>query len=687
MERWILGFTAPTCLSALLSLAAVPSATAATPQMAVAPPPMGWTSWNAFGNDISESLIDTQADALRAFNATLKAGTPRYTHLNIDGGFWLGSNGRDGNGAPILDKTKWTNGQLNTAVAHIHADGLLAGAYTDIGKTGCGGAGGSEGYYIPDMLRFAQAGFDYVKVDFCGGRSENLDPLQTYTQMAYAKQYAAFQTGKNMYFSICDWGYYGPTGFPDAGQGPWFWAPGVSLDSGNIWRTGDDITFNVGPNGNASFNGMLLNFHANNHPDAQHTGYYNDPDMMVVGMKGVDDDPTNPVQSQANMSLWAVSGAPLIINPDLTTLPNRSAITAIFSNPTAIAIDQDGRGTPAIQVAAPQTGLEIWARLLSGSGQRAVAFLNTTTAPVAMTVSAAQLGLDPDKAMTSMDVWTKATDVSRKGKFRVAVPARGVTMLLVSGKELAEVPGTVAVNGSNTTATLPLWAPEKSASINTGPTALNITYRNKTAQTQFAVMTTNGAGQTVVALPPTGRTSGTVTVTNTLAQGLQNQLLLRPFDPSVALSVSKVAVVAGPVPVYQPIYPAYSSTSQLTGTAVAQLCSTCTAGYNVGYLGTANGGSGTLTITGVTAPKDGLYRIQVGYLNADGSGARQAAVAVNGTPAGSFSFPQAKDWNTVQVAPITVQLRKGANRLTFSNATAYAPNFAGLGAPSLVVGD
>ena len=32
---------------------------------------------------------------------------------------------------------------------------------------------------------------------------------------------------------------------------------------------------------------MLTNFDRGLHPAAQHTGYYNDPDMLMVGMNGL----------------------------------------------------------------------------------------------------------------------------------------------------------------------------------------------------------------------------------------------------------------------------------------------------------------------------------------------------------------------------------------------------------------
>ena len=50
------------------------------------PPTMGWSSWNTFGLNISESLIKRQANAMVS-TGLARAG---YKYINIDDGFWNG---------------------------------------------------------------------------------------------------------------------------------------------------------------------------------------------------------------------------------------------------------------------------------------------------------------------------------------------------------------------------------------------------------------------------------------------------------------------------------------------------------------------------------------------------------------------------------------------------------------------
>jgi hypothetical protein len=51
---------------------------------------------------------------------------------------------------------------------------------------------------------------------------------------------------------------------------------------------------------------VLHSFDAGLHPEAQHTGYYDNLDMMVMGLRGM----TNSLD-RTHMGLWAISSAPL----------------------------------------------------------------------------------------------------------------------------------------------------------------------------------------------------------------------------------------------------------------------------------------------------------------------------------------------------------------------------------------
>src|SRR5580658_10258375 len=208
------------------ALCGSPSARSEGAAVPIPPPPMGWSSWNSFSNTVDSKVVMDQANAMVS-TGMAKAG---YEYINIDEGWWLGE--RDAEGNIAVDAKAWPalapgehGGDMANIVRYIHGLGLKAGIYTDAGADGCSTVGpdlgpsypntGSEGHYDQDFLQFAQWGFDYVKVDWCGGDKENLDPAIQYAEIARAIQRAEAISGHHLYYSICNWGK----------QSPHTWAP------------------------------------------------------------------------------------------------------------------------------------------------------------------------------------------------------------------------------------------------------------------------------------------------------------------------------------------------------------------------------------------------------------------------------------------------------------------------------
>jgi hypothetical protein len=297
-----------------------------------------------------------------------------------------------------VNATDWPGG-MSAIADYIHSKGLKAGIYTDAGRDGCGfyfptgrpaaPGTGSEGHYNQDFLQFAQWGFDYVKVDWCGGNAEGLNPATTYQTISAAINRATTQTGRPMVFSVTEWGI----------QNPWDWAPAIS----DLWRTsGDIIFFGESP----SMARVLANFDAAQHPGAQSAGHYNDPDMLIAGLPGFSD-----AQNRTHLSLWAISGAPLI------------------------AVDQDPLGRQGVKVAEDQSGRQVYRKVLSGSGRRAVVLLNRTGSAAAITARWSALGLTGSASVRN--VWT-ATDLgSFTTGFTTTVPAGQAVLLTVTGTDAA----------------------------------------------------------------------------------------------------------------------------------------------------------------------------------------------------------------------------------------------------------
>src|ERR1700761_566296 len=172
---------------------------------------------------------------------------------------------------------------------------------------------------------------------------------------------------------------------------------------------------------------MLRNFDEGIHPEAQHTGYYNDPDMMVLGMPGI-----NAEQNRLHMSLWVVSGAPLIIGADLTKLDADTLND--FRIHDAIAIDQDPLGLQCVKVKELSPGLEIWSKFLATPGSRAVLLLNRTYFPAPMSVDWKDLGLKDDPAK-ARNIWANQDLPANSNQFQATVAAQDGLLLIVHGTE------------------------------------------------------------------------------------------------------------------------------------------------------------------------------------------------------------------------------------------------------------
>lgn len=507
--------------------------------IAVPPPPMGWSSWNSFSNTVNAKIIMTQADAMVA-NGMAKAG---YQYVNIDEGWWLGQ--RDAAGNIVVDAKAWPAlapreqaGDMANIVRYIHSKGLKAGIYTDAGMDGCSmypdlgppyQHTGSEGHYEQDFLQFAKWGFDYVKVDWCGGDKEKLDPAVQYAEIARAIEKVQAQTGHRLYFSICEWGK----------NSPWTWAPNVGGAPADIWRTSGDIVPPIVPHQKhsgrlASFTGMLANFDQGVHPEAEHTGFYNDPDMMVVGMPGLTD-----AQNRVHMSLWAISAAPLIAGADLTTLS--PAALATLTNPEALSIDQDSLGLQGVKVATYGDGLEVWSKPLAAPGERAVLLLNRTGDPATITAHWSDLGLQDASTASVRDVWAHKDLGTFSTSFSAKVPSNDAALLIVRGTEahLTEY-SPAAGNGAGTDREFVF----RNVSSRFRIGRVRIAYRNPDSTPHIAELRVNGQIPTRISFPPTGsaQTTGALWIQAIFDRdGAKNVLDFSPLSDS-EFSIQAIAI-------------------------------------------------------------------------------------------------------------------------------------------------
>ncbi len=633
-------------------------------------PTMGWSSWNAHFTNINTSVIEAAANAIVS-SGMQAAG---YQYVNIDAGWWSGT--RDGSGNITVSTSQWPGGMAAVA-SYIHSKGLKAGIYTDAGANGCSGAKqGSYGHYDQDMLQFEQWGFDYVKVDWCGGVTLGLNPATQYAQIRDSIAKATAQTGHPMAFNICEWGV----------ADPWNWGPGT----GNTWRTSNDISFTQG---SVAWSAILKNFDAATlHPDAQSIESYNDPDMMEVGAAGI-----STTESQAHFSLWAIAGAPLLAGNDITTMS--STTKSILTNSEVIAVDQDPLDLQAIKVSEPSIGLQVWSKVLNGSGQRAVALLNRTGSTANITVNWSDISLTGSAQVR--DLWAHSNRGSFSTSYTASVPSHGVVMLKISGTE----PGVVNYEAEATSNTLSGGAVVQSCAscsggkdigyigkggtlqfnaVQTklpGPQVITIYYVNADSSARTAIISTNGRPGSAVVFPSMGGSwtnpvVGSVKITAYLTG--RNNTIQISNSSARAPDIDRVtAQPGGTNSVYGNFatYEAESSSNTLGGGAVVQSCSVCSGGKDVGYIGKG----GILRINTVNVSSAGSHRLVISYIDGDtstyGIGTyRTADISINGGSSFTVNFPATGDWNEIVTMNIAVTLKAGSNTITFSNSSAYTPD-------------
>ena len=101
-----------------------------------------------------------------------------------------------------------------------------------------------------------------------------------------------------------------------------------------MWRNYNDI--------DDSWNSVeaIIDYYGDNQDSiVVHTGpgHWNDPDMLIIGNFGLSYE-----QSKAQMAIWAILAAPLLMSVDLRHIDEK--YKAILQNEKIIAVDQDPLG-------------------------------------------------------------------------------------------------------------------------------------------------------------------------------------------------------------------------------------------------------------------------------------------------------------------------------------------------------
>jgi alpha-galactosidase len=381
-------------------------------------PPMGWSSWNCWFDNIDQDKIT------RAAHAMVDSGLSQhgFVYVNIDD-TWQGARGGKEN-AIQPDPKRFPN--IKATVDEIHGLGLKAGIYSSPWVTTYGGRiGGSsenpEGkwddsmrngpknekqlpfaigkyhFFTQDAKQWGEWGFDYLKFDWCPN-----EPPET-KEMSDALR----ASGRDIVFSLSN--NSNNTLLHDLPQ---------IAPVANLWRISGDINDSWG---SLSNNAMRKDAWAS----FSQPGNYNDPDMMVLGFTFGHPTHLSHNEQYTHMSLWCLLSAPLLLGCDLEKL---DAFTkGLLTNDEVIGIDQDTLCKQATIVSKQGEAL-VYAKPL-GDGSWAVGLFNLGPVGTSVTVQWADLKLTGKQSVR--DLWRQKDLGAFEDGFSSPVGRHGVVLLKV----------------------------------------------------------------------------------------------------------------------------------------------------------------------------------------------------------------------------------------------------------------
>ncbi len=339
---------------------------------AVKPPLMGWSSWNAYMVDISDSIIIHQA------NLIVKRGLKDagYGNVNIDDGFF---GYRDQRGYMIPHPQRFPGGsaQMRSISDHIHSLGLKAGIYSDAGDNTCGSIynkdlnGIGAGLWMHDVQDadqyFNNWNFDFIKIDYCGGIHRRLEERNRYEEI---RQVIDSVAGRHIDINVCRWDY------------PGTWVEKLA----DSWRISEDIR----PVWSSVWHIVEKNLYLSAYA---HDGHYNDMDMLAVGYNikpspfGEDGLGLSYAEEEAHFGMWCIMSSPLLLGCDIECIPEETM--RIITNPDLIAVNQDPLGLQA-HVVQHEGETYVFAKdiLRRHGGARAVALYNPSDSAASFSVQA-----------------------------------------------------------------------------------------------------------------------------------------------------------------------------------------------------------------------------------------------------------------------------------------------------------
>ena len=403
----------------LLAAALIVACTSPRPE-AVKPPLMGWSSWNAYMVDISDSIITHQANLI-VERGLKDAG---YGNVNIDDGFFGYRDERD---YMIPHPVRFPGGsaQMRSISDHIHSLGLKAGIYSDAGDNTCGSSynkdlnGLGAGLWMHDVQDadqyFNNWNFDFIKIDYCGGIHRRLEERDRYEEI---RQVIDSVAGRHIDINVCRWDY------------PGTWVEKLA----DSWRISEDIRPVWHSVRHIVEKNLYLSAYA-------HDGHYNDMDMLAVGYN-IKPSPfwedglgLSYAEEEAHFGMWCIMSSPLLLGCDIEYIPEETM--RIITNPELIAVNQDPLGLQAHVVQHEGETYVFVKDILRRHGrERAVALYNPSDSAASFSVPAGVLEFTGEMRLRDLNL---RSDLAPCGVIEMTLPPHTAKILKVEGERIEPV--------------------------------------------------------------------------------------------------------------------------------------------------------------------------------------------------------------------------------------------------------
>ncbi|MEB7588422.1 glycoside hydrolase family 27 protein [Serratia rubidaea] len=376
-------------------------------------PPMGWSSWNYYGDRINEKIIIDTIDKM----ISLGLRDAGYTYVNIDDG-WQKYKGSRAEHPLEVDEKKFPHG-IKYIADYAHKKGIKLGIYSGPGNSTCAGYTGSEGHEKEDAAMFASWGIDHLKYDSCCSHQQaSKDTLKTvFGDMSKALNAA----GRPMVYHACHCGW----------QNIWEWGKSVGA---NQWRIGQDISDDFNYPGNREgyyFDVLDMIDRGVGLESYSGKGHWNDYDMLIIGLHGRSKELVGTGASdneyRTHFSMWSILSSPLLIGASLDDLNTTDLET--LKNKEIIALNQDPLGLQAKRYVS-NGDLQIFAKPLA-DGSWAVALLNRSGQTATMTLNMQQDLNLPWKKTLVRDLWLHRDMGSFTDTYSVEVQSHETKMLVI----------------------------------------------------------------------------------------------------------------------------------------------------------------------------------------------------------------------------------------------------------------